>query len=165
MKRIFCAVTALLFISTLSFAQADKKSEKKGTDKAASSAPKAGGGVDQALMDIERKWAAASLKNDAAVLEDILADSWSTITVDGKVETRAQSIDNFKKTKLTRSEVSEMKVRTIGPDAAIVTGVWTGMGTDAKGQKIDSSERWMDVFANQGGKWKCVASESTTIKK
>ena len=27
------------------------------------------------------------------------------------------------------------------------------------------SPGWMDVFSNQGGKWKCVASESSTIKK
>ena len=53
----------------------------------------------------------------------------------------------------------------INADTAIVTGVWVGLGTDAKGQKIDTSERWTDVFANQGGKWKCVASHNTTIKK
>ena len=53
----------------------------------------------------------------------------------------------------------------INADTAIVTGVWTGLGTDGKGQKVDSSERWTDVFVNQGGKWKCVASHNTTIKK
>ena len=58
-----------------------------------------------------------------------------------------------------------MKVRMINADTAIVTGVWTGVGTGPKGEKIDTSERWTDVFANQGGKWKCVASQSTTIKK
>ena len=66
---------------------------------------------------------------------------------------------------MTKAELSEMKVRMINADTAIVTGVWTGAGTDEKGQKFDTSERWMDVFANQGGKWKCVASESSTIKK
>ena len=163
MKRILCVVTALLFISTLSFGQAKQKTETKAG--AASSAPKAGGGVEQALMDIERKWAAAGLKSDGAALEDILADSWSGINAEGKIDTRAQAIDNMKKSKMTRSDLTEMKVRTIGSDVAIVTGVWTGLGTDAKGQKVDTSERWMDVFANQGGKWKCIASESTTIKK
>ena len=53
----------------------------------------------------------------------------------------------------------------IGTTAAVVTGVWTGAGTDPKGQTFDTSERWMDVFVNQGGQWKCVASQATTIKQ
>ena len=87
------------------------------------------------------------------------------VNAEGKTISRAQSLDDTKKSKLTRSEVSEMKVRMINADVAIVTGVWTGAGTDAKGQKFDTSERWTDVFANQGGKWKCVASQNSTIKK
>ena len=105
------------------------------------------------------------MKSDPAPIDAILADSWSAISVEGKITTRAQSLDDTKKSKFTRSEPSEMKVRMINADTAIVTGVWTGVGTGPKGEKIDTSERWTDVFANQGGKWKCVASQSTTIKK
>jgi ketosteroid isomerase-like protein len=122
-------------------------------------------GPELALMDIERAWAAASLKSDGAALEGILAANWSAISVEGKATTRAQGIDDMKKSKFTKSEVSEMKVTMIGTTAAVVTGVWTGVGTGAKGEKVDTSERWTDVFANQAGQWKCVASQSTTIKK
>jgi hypothetical protein len=123
------------------------------------------GGPEQALMDIEKAWVAATLKSDGAVLDGILAANWSAISVEGKVTTRAQAIDEMKKGKFTKSEVSEMKVQMIGTTAAVVTGVWTGVGTGAKGEKVDTSERWTDVFVNQGGAWKCVASQSTTIKK
>lgn len=156
MKRILSVLSMLLVLSTWLSAQADKK---------AVTPAKAGGGVEQALLDMERKWVAAGLKNDAAALAEILADTWSTVDADGKVMTRAQSLDDIKKSKFTRSEISDMKVRMIDANTAIVTGVWTGLGTDAKGQKVDTSERWTDVFANQGGKWKCVASHNTTIKK
>jgi ketosteroid isomerase-like protein len=145
-------MTALL--STLSFGQAAKKAEGK-----------AGGGVEQALMDMEKAWNVSALKNDVAGVDAILADSWSGISTEGKVTTRAQSLDDIKKSKLTKSEVSEMKVKMINADTAVVTGVWTGVGTGSKGEKIDTSERWTDVFANVGGKWKCVASQSSTIKK
>jgi len=155
MKRVLCLLTTTLLLSTLSLAQGtDKKAEKKG-----------GGGVEQALLETERKWAAAALKSDSAAIDVVLADTWSVINAEGKTISRAQSLDDTKKSKLTRSEVSEMKVRMINADVAIVTGVWTGAGTDAKGQKFDTSERWTDVFANQGGKWKCVASQNSTIKK
>src|SRR5262245_11909645 len=119
----------------------------------------------RALLDMERKWLTADLKSDPAILEDILADSWSAVTPEGKATTRAQALDDVKKSKMTRSEVSEMKVRMINADTAIVTGVWVGAGTDVKGQKVDLNTRWTDVFANQNGKWKCVASQSTPIKK
>ena len=79
--------------------------------------------------------------------------------------TRAQAIEDFKKAKISRSEVSEMKVRMINPDTAIVTGLYTGAGTNGGGQKIDESQRWTDIFANQGGKWKCVVSHNTVVKK
>ena len=157
MKRVLCLLTTTLLLSTLSLALAqgtDKKAEKKG-----------GGGVEQALLETERKWAAAALKSDAAAIDVVLADTWSVINAEGKTISRAQSLDDTKKSKLTRSELSEMKVRMINADVAIVTGVWTGAGTDAKGEKFDTSERWTDVFANQGGKWKCVASQNSTIKK
>ena len=155
MKRFFHVLTTMILISAVSSAQ--------GTPKKAET--KAGGGVEQALLEMERNWAAAALKSDPAPIDAILADSWSAISVEGKITTRAQSLDDTKKSKFTRSELSEMKVRMINADTAIVTGVWTGVGTGPKGEKIDTSERWTDVFANQGGKWKCVASQSTTIKK
>ena len=58
-----------------------------------------------------------------------------------------------------------MKVMVLNPTTAVVTGIWTGVGTDAKGVKVDTSERWTDVFVLEGGTWKSVASQSTTIKK
>ena len=164
MNRVLWAFTALLMFSIWSMGQADKKAEKKTGDKSVSSAPKAGG-AEEALMDLERKWAAADLKNDSATIEDILADSWSAINTEGKLMTRAAVLEETKKHKLTRSELSEMKVRMLNPDTAIVTGVWTGAGIDGKGQKFDRSERWTDVFTKQGSTWRCVASQSTTIQK
>ena len=154
MRRLLTVFAMIALVSTLSFGQAAKKAEGKAV-----------GGVEQALMDMEKNWAAASLKSDAATIDAILADNWSGITPEGKATTRAQSLDETKKSKLTKSEVSEMKVKMVNADTAVVTGVWTGVGTGAKGEKIDTSERWTDVFANVGGKWKCVASQSPTIRK
>jgi ketosteroid isomerase-like protein len=155
MKRLLGLLSLMLLFSNFTLAQADKKAAEK----------KGGGGVEQTVLDMERRWVAASLKSDPTAMQDILADDWSSISAEGKMLTRAQALDNMKKSKMTKSELSEMKVRMINADTAIVTGVWTGVGTDEKGQKLDTSERWMDVFASLGGKWKCVASESSTIKK
>lgn len=158
MKRTIWAMIAMVVLFTsLSFAQGDKK--------AAAKPMASGGGTEQALMDIEKKWAAASLKNDTAALDGILADHWTGINSQGKTQNKADSMGDMKKSKFTKSEVSGMKVHMMGADAAVVTGVWTGVGTGADGTKVDTSEAWTDVFMNHGGKWKCVASQSTTVKK
>jgi ketosteroid isomerase-like protein len=52
-------------------------------------------------------------------------------------------------------------VRVFG-DAAVVTGRITIKGT-YKGQSIDGSYRYTDVFARKGGQWLCVASQSTML--
>jgi hypothetical protein len=121
--------------------------------------------VDQTLMDIEHRWAATSLKSDGAALEPILAATWSAVDSDGTIETRAQAIERTKASKYSKSEVSDMKVISLSATSAVITGIWTGVGTGPKGEKVNTSERWTDVFVNQGGTWKAVASQSTTIKK
>jgi ketosteroid isomerase-like protein len=95
----------------------------------------------------------------------ILAANWTGTNPEGAVETRAQALERTKTSKFTKSEVSGVKVMALNPTTAVVTGIWTGVGTGPKGEKIDTSERWTDVFVNQGGSWKCVASQATTIKK
>src|SRR5689334_14194421 len=123
MKRLLTVFAMIALVSSLSFGQAVKKADGK-----------AGGGVEQALLEMEKSWAASALKSDAAAVDAILADSWSGINVEGKPVTRAQSLDDTKKSKFTKSEVSEMKVKMINADTAVVTGVWTGIGTGSKGE-------------------------------
>jgi ketosteroid isomerase-like protein len=125
----------------------------------------AAGGAEKALIDIEHRWAAVGLTADTATLDAILAANFTGTNTDGAVETRSQALARTKASKFTKSESSDMKVTLLNPTAAIVTGVWTGVGTGPKGEKIDTSERWTDVFVNQAGAWKCVTSQSTTIKK
>jgi len=91
MKRLLPVIAMILLFSTWVLPQG---AEKKAAEK------KAGGNVQQTLLDIERKWAAAALKSDAAAIEDFLADSWTTVTSEGKALTRAQSLDNTKKSKI-----------------------------------------------------------------
>ena len=145
MRRVALTLALLLLLPVLSLAQTKT--------------------TEQTLMDIEHSWAATSLKNDVKTLDGILAANWTGTTPEGTVQTRAESLASIKASKFTKSEVSGMKVMVLNPTTAVVTGIWTGVGTDANGVKVDTSERWTDVFLLQGDTWKCVASQSTTIRK
>jgi ketosteroid isomerase-like protein len=121
--------------------------------------------TEMSLKDLETKWAAAFQKADAAAIGDILADDFVSINAEGKIMSKADVLSEAKKSKITKSAVSDMRVRMLSNEAAIVSGVWTGAGTDPSGKKFDTSSRWTDVFVYKNGKWKCVASQSTTTKK
>ena len=57
-----------------------------------------------------------------------------------------------------------MKVQVHG-DSAVVTGVWTGKGTDGTGKAFDGKERFADTWVKMpDGKWQCVASASAPMK-
>jgi ketosteroid isomerase-like protein len=141
-------VCSLALASTLLLAQAAKSA-----------------GAEQALKDIETKWAAAYLKGDAAAIGEYLADDFVSVSAEGKVMSRADVLSEAKKSQVTRSAVSDMRVRVLDADAAIISGVWSGAGSDPAGKKFETSNRWTDVFVKKDGKWKCVSSQSTTITK
>lgn len=148
-KKTLWALGSLIILTGLALAQ---------TAKTAAS-------TDMTLKDMETRWAAAALKSDPAPVGDIVSEDWTGISAEGKMRTRAEMLSEVKKSKLTRSTVSDMRVRMLDNDAAVVTGTWSGGGTDQNGKKFDTTERWTDVFVNKNGKWKCVASQSTTVAK
>ncbi len=129
---------------------------------------KAGGGkatgtVAQSLMDMENQWAKASMAGNADALAPMLAEDFVALDSDGSMRTKPEALARMKKAKWVTNEIGDMKVMVHG-DAAIVTGSWTGKGTDAEGKAIDAKERWADTWVKMNGKWQCVASASAPIK-
>lgn len=114
--------------------------------------------VEQELMQIERDWCAATLKNDAALLGGIVADDVSDISRAGKLSGKAEMLAGVKTGKTTVCEVDQMKVRVYG-DAAVVTGRSTLKSDTFSGQSL-----WTDTFIRKNGKWLCVATQSSEVK-
>src|SRR6478672_8196746 len=125
---------------------------------------KSGGAVVQSLMDMENQWAKASKAGNADALAPMLSDVFVALDSDGTMHTKAEALDRTKKAKWSTNEIADMKV-TVHGDTAIVTGSWTGKGTDGAGKAVDARERWADTWVKVGeGKWQCLASASAPIK-
>jgi ketosteroid isomerase-like protein len=61
-------------------------------------------------------------------------------------------------------DYSDVKVTVFG-DTAIATGLFKGKGTDPAGKSFDVNERFTDTWMKMpGGKWQCVASQSSPVK-
>jgi ketosteroid isomerase-like protein len=148
MKKALMIFTAAMFLVGMAVAQADA------------------GSTDQALIQMEQKWAAESKANNPDALAPMLSDNFVNLDSDGTVLGKTETLGRMKKAKWETNEVSDMKVSASGEDTAIVTGTWHGKGTDAKGQSINASERFVDTWKKTGdGTWQCVASASAPMKQ
>lgn len=128
---------------------------------------KPGGGkaadtVSRALIDMENQWAKASMAGNADSLAPMLSEDFVALDSDGSMRTKADVLARTKKAKWVTNEIGDLKVIVHG-DAAVVTGSWTGKGTDGSGKAIDAKERWADTWVKGNGKWQCVASASAPV--
>jgi ketosteroid isomerase-like protein len=154
MNRIF-AVSAIV-LSVAGIASAQQPARPAGSS--------AAGSVTQSLLDLENQWVKASKASDGDGVGALLADNFVGIDAEGKIESKAEVVAKVKKAKWVSQELSDMKVIPHG-DSAIVTGTWTGNGTDGNGKAINGRERWGDTWVKTAsGKWQCVASISTPLK-
>ena len=131
---------------------------------AAPAAGKSDGTVSQTLMDLEQQWNKASKAGDADALASLLADDIVYLDSDGTMRTKSEVLARTKKAKWTTMELSDMKVTAHG-NTAVVTGSWTGKGTDGAGKAVDDKEHWADTWVKQSnGKWQCVSTAAAAVK-
>jgi len=116
-----------------------------------------------ALLQIERDWSAAWLKQDAAALDAILADefieNWR-----GEISTKAKVLANIKAGiyKVEAGENSDMRVVVFG-DHAVVNGLNRGKQA-LRGKDVEGADRWMDTFIKQDGRWRPVFSHLIKVE-
>lgn len=124
----------------------------------------ADGAEEQAVIQIEREWAAAMVKRDVAALDRILATEWVE-NADGEVMTRAQALAALTSGgfKLESVNLHGLSVHIFG-DAAIATMAATIKGT-FMGQPVPPSQRSTDFFVKRDGRWQAVSTQNTTIKE
>ena len=143
MKRLLTVASLILATGALSFAQSS---------------------IDKTLMDLEAQWVKAALASKGEAVAPLLAADFVSVQSDGKTATKAEYVAMTSKGKWQVSEVSNMKVQVHG-NAAVVTGMWTGKGTDGMGKAVDARERFADTWVKMpDGKWQCVASASAPMK-
>lgn len=125
---------------------------------------KPGSPVAKALIDLEQQWVTASKASNGDALAALLSDDFVALDSDGSMHNKAAVVARTKKAKWATNEIADLKVMLHG-DSAIVTGSWTGKGTDGNGKTVNATERWTDTWVKMAdGKWRCVASASAPLK-
>lgn len=123
------------------------------------------GETEKTVAAQEHQWLQSQKTNNTELLAPLLAEKFVNTGMDGKVTNKAQTLAEAKATHWVSAEYENVEVNAYG-DAAIATGVFIGKGTDSKGKPMDDNERFTDTWVKMpGGKWQCVASHGSAIKK
>jgi hypothetical protein len=146
-KSILCC----LFVAGCAFAQ---------TPKAVSYTTDA-----TSLIALERMWNQAQVSRDATAIAGMIGDKFINTEYDGEVSTRGKFLADFADPKFRPSLMNIQNVEVeMYASTAVVTGDYHTKGLYG-GKPYEHFGRFTDTWVFQDGKWLCVASHSSLIKK
>jgi ketosteroid isomerase-like protein len=120
--------------------------------------------AEKAVTAAEHQWMKAQQTNNTELEAPLLADKIVETDHDGKVLSGKDAVlADAKSTIYSSMEYTDLKVTAFG-DTAIATGTYSAKGT-AAGKPFDLRGRFTDTWVMANGKWLCVASHDSLIKK
>jgi ketosteroid isomerase-like protein len=117
----------------------------------------------ETLIQLERDWDAAFHHHDVRFIEQVLADEFVATYGDGSRGDRAKELAlavEFNQ-QIDSSTLAEVSVKVYG-DTAVVWFTQHLVGP-SQGRSLAVTFRYVDVFLMRGGRWQCVASQSTKV--
>ena len=119
---------------------------------------------DQAtLIELEQKWDVAFRNRDATFIETLLADDFVVTYEDGTRGDKAKELSlaaGFNQ-QIDSSTQDEFIIKVYG-NTAVVWFTLHLLGP-VNGNPVAITYRYVDVWVNRDGVWKCVASQSTRV--
>ena len=119
--------------------------------------------AEQQVAALNRAWADAITKGDAATLERLFADDLIVTSGSGEIRDKAGEIKDaagapdpdFSWTRPFTTEDVRVKIYQ---DAAVVTGL-AKWGFKYKGQEVNQERRYTHLYVKQRGQWRIVAQQ------
>ena len=117
------------------------------------------------LVVLERLWNEAQVNRDSASLDALVAERFVNTEYDGEVSDKTKFLSDIKDPlfKPTVASIQSVKVNLFG-ETAVITGVYRTKGT-YQGKPYDHLGRFTDTWISDNGKWQCVASHTSLLKK
>ena len=114
---------------------------------------------------LEQSWRDAIMHRNAAVMDGLLADDYLSITANGTLQSKDQTLANLKSgiVRFASIDFSDRKVRFYG-QTALVTSRAEVKGNTPEGD-ISGSYRYTRVYVkDERGHWKIVSFEASRIR-
>ena len=121
--------------------------------------------TESKLLILEHMWNEAQVNRDAKALQELVSDRFVDTEYDGDVSDKEKFLADIHdpQYKLSVMNIDDVKVRLFH-DAAVVTGSYRMKGT-YQGKPYDHAGRFTDTWFFENGRWQCVASHSSLVKK
>jgi hypothetical protein len=118
-------------------------------------------GNGDAIIALDQKRMEATVKQDFATLESIIADDLIYTHSTARIDTKESLIGNMKsgRTVYTGLSASDVVAQDLG-SAVVLTGV-AKVNVNSNGNPVSFGIRFVNVYANRGGEWKMVTWQST----
>ena len=122
-------------------------------------------GSESLLIALENAWNQAQLHHDSKALGELVADTFISTDNDGTFMTKAQFLTDNMDLSYKPSLMTNKDERVfVYENAAVVAGIYHAKGLN-KGKAFDHYGRFTDTWVYLNGKWLCVASHTSALKK
>src|SRR5262245_42061289 len=115
------------------------------------------------VADLDTKYQAAVKSNDAATMDQILADDFVLVNGRGKVSSKAELIESARKKEVTYErqdeELGTQKVRLWGDTAVVTALLW--IKAVQGGKPIDYKLRFSDTYVRTPAGWRYVFGQAS----
>ena len=115
------------------------------------------------VLALETAWNHALEAKDTKALNQVLANTFVSLDIDGSVTNKSEFLAGIKSPAYQPSQaVTEQSSVEVYGDAAVVVGIFRVKGTE-KGKPYVRRERFIDTWIKMNGTWQCVATTSVLI--
>jgi ketosteroid isomerase-like protein len=151
-KTMFRATCCCLLLSFAALGQASAQKSKDDSQQTK-------------LLIMEHLWNEAQVNRDAPVLDAMLGSEFVNTEYDGEVSDKTKFLADIKDPHLNLSSltIQDLKV-SMYADSAVVVGIYHTRGT-YQGKPYEHFGRFTDTWVFTEGRWQCVASHTSLLKK
>jgi ketosteroid isomerase-like protein len=116
------------------------------------------------IRQLEQRLRAATLHNDIALHQELLADTWMNTNANGTITTKTQLLHLLQSQPFAfvAIEDADVHIRTYG-QCAIVTGLSMRSRAGQDGNTITQQVRFTRVYACLEERWQVVAAQATPM--
>jgi ketosteroid isomerase-like protein len=117
------------------------------------------------LLVMEHLWNEAQVSRDARALDAMIGSEFVNTEYDGEVSDKSKFLADIKDPQFNLSSltISGLKV-SMYADSAVVVGIYHTKGT-YQGKPYEHFGRFTDTWVFTEGRWQCVASHTSLLKK
>jgi ketosteroid isomerase-like protein len=117
------------------------------------------------ILIMEHLWNEAQVNRDARALDFMIGTAFVNTEYDGEVSDKSKFLADIKDPQFNLSSltIQDLKV-SMYADSAVVVGVYRTKGA-YQGKPYEHVGRFTDTWVYAEGRWQCVASHTSLLKK